>query len=465
MPPGGRPPGARLWKKSRGWESQQSWEDRRFEELVDNDEGDGEGVYLDPAYAQNRFVSDELYFDGIDVGPSRRRRGNNVSEEDSEYIDDETYNRAPNGTDGWNMQVMLREKEDFLVERALERIRRARMLGKTNVKLSQAEIDALERAERNQQRQSAAPKAPRSKKPPQTKPRAEERRGSKGKKSPPTSVPPKVLEPRRRGRSSTGRREDASPVSPPYPILSHETYGSASGALPHAPQSYYAQANPQQSSSSSRPTSRRRSSQSLRQKQQHTPPPPQYQHPYSQTRYFSNPDYPYAAGPSRTSTLRTDPTDPSWEPRARSTSNLVPYPADQHGYPAYYAQGPPPMYFDARDPRFAIPQARRMASGPPDVYAGSPMYGRSQEELFLRNEDDPRMMGRAYPQQMDTSGDGTTTTDEDEDGEQGVQVQVEVTARPNGEYGVQTRSSSGAAAGSRGRGGDHGQTKSVARRR
>ncbi|KPI38858.1 uncharacterized protein AB675_5959 [Cyphellophora attinorum] len=48
---------------------------------------------------------------------------------------------------------MVREKEaakaeDDLVERALERIRRARALGKSDVQLTQAEIDALERVDR-----------------------------------------------------------------------------------------------------------------------------------------------------------------------------------------------------------------------------------------------------------------------------------------------------------------------------
>ncbi|KAL8918495.1 MAG: hypothetical protein Q9208_007302 [Pyrenodesmia sp. 3 TL-2023] len=46
------------------------------------------------------------------------------------------------------MQVALRNKEDLLVQQALERIRRAQVLGKRNVKLTQPEIDALERKRR-----------------------------------------------------------------------------------------------------------------------------------------------------------------------------------------------------------------------------------------------------------------------------------------------------------------------------
>src|SRR6201999_3173434 len=60
-----------------------------------------------------------------------------------------------------DMQLVYKTKEDELVQRALERIARARALGKPNVKLSRAEIDALERLERNEPppRPSAAPKA------------------------------------------------------------------------------------------------------------------------------------------------------------------------------------------------------------------------------------------------------------------------------------------------------------------
>jgi hypothetical protein len=50
---------------------------------------------------------------------------------------------------GWLREKKdLREKEGLPVERGLEKIRRARELGKTTVKLSQAELDALDRTDR-----------------------------------------------------------------------------------------------------------------------------------------------------------------------------------------------------------------------------------------------------------------------------------------------------------------------------
>jgi PRA1 family protein 1 len=62
----------------------QDWElrDPRFEEIESEDDGYGQGVILDPnTYAARDarargFVSDELYFDGYDLGQDRvSRRG------------------------------------------------------------------------------------------------------------------------------------------------------------------------------------------------------------------------------------------------------------------------------------------------------------------------------------------------------------------------------------------------------
>ena len=48
-------------------------------------------------------------------------------------------------TVAYAVQLAMRDKEDQLVDKALERIRRAQMLGKKNVRLSRRELDALER--------------------------------------------------------------------------------------------------------------------------------------------------------------------------------------------------------------------------------------------------------------------------------------------------------------------------------
>ena len=433
----------------------------RVEEVEDSDD-DEYSVDIDPRAAARRFHSDELRFTGIDLGGagSRRRRAKTAYDEDSDISDVSTegeYDIGPSIEYGQDMQLMLREKEDLLVEQALDRMRRARELGKTKVKLTRAQIDALERAERRQNLAAPPAKAPKSKKAVQTRPKLPEKRSSRSDRSSGNSPALKAIEPRRRGKSSTGAREGA-PL--PYPVLPDEPYGVGSGALMYAPQGYYGPpAVPQgyygppaarPSSAASRPGSRTASSQSLHQQQSHTPPLPQYQHPYQQGRYYSNPDA-YQARPSPDRAVaypRPDPSDPNWEPRARSSSSLVSYPVDRYEPAAYPSQAPAPLRFDPNDPRFASPQARRIGSGPPDVYPSqAPVYRQPQGELFL-------------------PGNGATTAeeDDDEDSDDDAGVQVDVTERPGGEYGVQTRASaSSAAAGNRGRGG--GQAKRGTARR
>jgi hypothetical protein len=133
-------------------------------------------VDLDPRAVGRRFVSDELRFTGIDVGAARtrRRRTTNTYEGDSYDSgdsDEVEYIAGPSDEFGQDMQLILREKEEMLVEQALERMRRARELGKTNVKLTRAQIDALERAERRQRLAAPPAKAPKSKKGAQTRPK------------------------------------------------------------------------------------------------------------------------------------------------------------------------------------------------------------------------------------------------------------------------------------------------------
>ncbi|KAF7513717.1 hypothetical protein GJ744_007768 [Endocarpon pusillum] len=391
---------------------QQSW----VEEIEDSDDDDaGQGVELELAVSQRRHVSDKLHFTGLDLGSSRvRRRKANAYDEDSDYSedddeDDDYEGQAP------NMQIMLREKEDLLVERALERIRRARMLER---------IQKQPDPSRNVKGKQVAT----------ARPRAQERRRSKSDK-PSTSTPPlKAIEPKRKAKSSS--REEPRP---PYPTIPGPDYGQSSGAMVYAPSGYYTGPAQRPRSSSSKSRSRTASSQSLRQPQQPTPSIPQYQHPYHAGRYFSNPDIAYAGRPPSNSSLRSDPSDPNWEPRARSASNLVPYPVDQPPYPLYQPQ---PPQFDPRDPRFAVPPGPRIASGPPDMYPVPqiPGYRHPQDEMFLYSPN---------PLVHDTmTGE---EDEEDDDDDQG--VEIDVVERPGGSYGVQTRSSAAAAAGNSGRGG------------
>lgn len=352
----------------------------------------------------------------------------------------------------------------MLVERALERIARAKALGKANVKLSRAEIDALERLERNQNppRSSAAPQmvAPKSKKEAPVKRKPVEVRKKSGRndsKSASNSPRRKPIETRDRGPStasngsSRGERDDPMAAYQGYPI--DQEYSHVGRRLPY-PQGHYI-AGPRQAESS-RQGSRTNSTQSLRQQQQlqQIQQVPQYQHPYYATRYASNPDAIYSQRPGSNSSRasRPDPSEPDWEPRARSTSSLVNVPLDQLPFQTNTSRAP---RFDPSDPRYASPQ-RRVASGPPLAHQHSPItYRRPQDELFLPNDSNDVMRYLA------PSG---SEEDDDDDSDYDEGVQVDVSERPGGEYAIQTRSAT-SNSGNKGKNGASKKAAGKARRR
>ena len=327
---------------------------------------------------------------------------------------------------------MLKDKEDYLVERALERINRARALGKTNVKLSRAEIDALERAEQRL-RSDPTPTylptktSPKSKKPVPSRSRAlTQRKGSKGEKSASNSPKPKAIEPAKRSRSRTSSREDALV---PYPILAEDQYARYGGPPPEDRHRMI----------SATYGSRTGSSSSLRQSTHAPQPLPYHQHPYIQGRYRSNPDDLHQSRPHSNSSRvsRPDPSDPDWEPRARSTSSLVSFPIDQLPNPMQASRAP---RFDPNAPRFA-PQTRRIFSDPAPSQA---LHRRPSDEGAPRSSDVDGSPGQS-------SQDRTTSEDEDDDADDGQGMQIEITEESDGDY-VPTRSQARKGNG-RGRGG------------
>lgn len=370
-------------------------------------------------------------------GGLRRRRSTDAH--DAEFTpseDEEDYDVASPLAPRPGMQIVYKEKEDMLVQRALERIARARALAKPNVKLSRAEIDALERLERNQNppRPSAAPKAaPKSKKEAPIKRKPVEVRkkptSKNGTKSASNSPKGKAIEGRGRERSTasshSGRdaRDDALvsyALPPPELEYSHRpSYG----------QGYYV-AGPRQAESS-RQGSRSNSNPSLRQQQMQQMAV--YPHPYYGSRYVSSPEAFYGARPGSNlpRAPRPDPSEPDWEPRTRSSSSLVNVPLDQLPYQADTGRAP---RFDPADPRYASPQ-RRVASGPPAVHMSHAARARRpQDELFLP-DDQPEVMRYLAPSDSEENDD-----DDDSDYDEG--VQVDVTERAGGDYAIQTRSAS-----------------------
>ncbi|KIW98888.1 uncharacterized protein Z519_00551 [Cladophialophora bantiana CBS 173.52] len=452
MPPGGRPPRGRPGRNNdRLWELQQqrSWDyDVRVEELDTDDDNSPPGVELDQGYGQSRFRSDELHFTGIDLGGGvirRRRSGDSFDNNLTPSDDEDDYDAYSGLIRRPDMQMAYREKEDMLVQRALERIARARALGKPNVKLSRAEIDALKRLELErsqtppQSPAAASQVAPRSKKeaPVVKRKPVEVRKASgrsNGKSSGGSPTKGKAADGRNRGRSSasnTPARENAdisvAAYELPPPDLDYDR------RLPY-PQGYYV-AGPRQAEPL-RQGSRTNSNQSLRQQQmqpmlsyQH-----HYQHPYYSHRYSSNPDPLYSNRPSSNSSRssRPDPSEPDWEPRARSTSSLVNVPLDQLPYQTSIGRAP---RFDPSDPRFASPQ-RRVVSGPPGISQNQAgQYRRLQDELFLSDER-PEVYNYLAP------SDTENQIDDDDEGSDYVPEGevVDVRERPRGEYAIQTRS-------------------------
>lgn len=156
MPLRGRPSGARQGKmrNERDKNLRELFGDRRLQE-VDSDEEDGEGVGLDESY----FKDESYLAEAASVSRLRNRRVciNKYASERSEDEDD--------SDDGiGNMQLVLRDKEELLVRKALEGIQRAQILGKKNVMLTESEYDALERKRKRDEaaRKVAAP-SPRTK--------------------------------------------------------------------------------------------------------------------------------------------------------------------------------------------------------------------------------------------------------------------------------------------------------------
>ena len=396
MPQWGRPSGARHGKRRKGRDpySKQK-EDRRFEDL-DSDTGDSEGVGL-----EGSFYSDELHFTGGDLTRRSRDRKKRDYGHTSESSEDE---EDTDETTGATMQLALRTKEDLLVERALERIRRAQMLGKTNVKLSKRELDALERkrSKDDSKRKSSRLDLQLS-----------DRRRSSGKSSP-------VLRERnsqRKGKITSTPHEDnqASPglaVPPGIVVPGHD-------GPSYAPLGYYPPALSQNRRSGGA-SPRSRSQQEL------NPLPPQSRprnqsHRPSSDAMFSKPSPGLATPPMS----RRLPDDPNWLPRPRSASSNQPYPTDP------YQQYSPPL----QQVTHQLASNRRIVSGPPDLrypevqYLGTRRVSASNQPSAAISDPSLPRRERLVPQVPEQSESA------DDSGSSGSGVHVDVVPYSHG-YGV-----------------------------
>lgn len=390
MPSWGRPSRAgKVKREKRGDRYTRHWEDRRFEE-IDSDEDDGQGVGLDESH-----VSDQLYFTGADIGHRQRHphsQGSNRSSESSGNED----NMA--GRSGGVMQVALRDKEEQLVQKALERIRRAQLMGRSNVKLTQPEIDALERKRRkdyaaNKTLGSKVKIADRHRGSDQSSRTVNEQKPNKRKTSTSASLYDDHSSSSPRHGTPPGVVVPNSDVNPVY---------SATGQYPTPAIGPYGR--------SSRPVSRSASSQS---QQRYTPPLPGSQFRPAQTRYFSGPEQSRPSSIPQTPPLsRCLPDDPSWIPRPRSASTDYPYSAENvqhnpyspplHNLPSQYNQG------------------RRNISGPPEIQYTSTRRGAPPSRTYATSSESS-LPQRDRPHEVPVDR-GYSDDDDDDDNNYGVQV-------------------------------------------
>ena len=355
MPQRGRPSkGLREMGRWEGRRQARRWdEDERLHELESgNDYGREVEFY---ARGEHENSSDELYFTGTDLGLLYGHGKSFESVSGSDYSDED----MGAGLDSWNgteLQVAMRDKEEQLVRKAMERIRRAQMLGRTKVRLSQPELDALERkrlrttaAEKVKDRRVASSASGKGR---------HSGRGGRVVESRTTAVPEPSW---RRSRTSLARQDKRSQH------LSVETSSpgflvSGSGGIPmHAP--FGGRESPialPPATSSPLPSHDD-------QHRQRTSSAPQYQLHHQLQRYFSVPRgaqpavHPPSSSPR--GSPRPLPDDPAWMPRVRSASSAQAHAIDPFQYQTY---SPPALQVTS-----PYVQERRNVSGPPDIQYSS----------------------------------------------------------------------------------------------
>ncbi|TEA09849.1 Prenylated Rab acceptor 1 [Colletotrichum sidae] len=141
------------------------WEDgQRVEELdsdQDEDDTDTHGVGL--ISKGKRIASDPLRFTGTDLGDRAGaiRRGYRHEHSDDDDDDDDSEEDSEDDEDSseeeleidWD-QLSPMEREEALVQTALARIRRAQEKGRSDVKLSQEEMAALDRHKKRMEKEA-----------------------------------------------------------------------------------------------------------------------------------------------------------------------------------------------------------------------------------------------------------------------------------------------------------------------
>lgn len=276
-------------------------EDMPFEEADSNDDGDeGHGVGTETAFTNDELDSARGFF------MTQQHVRPNLYDHHS-YYSEKDYKLKKNGSGGIR-QSAYRDKEEHLVQTALDRIRRAQALGKSNVRLTKPELDALERKQRKNQatgRNPGFPERPAQRLSDTTQHglAAVEPQSSKRR------VVPTNFEQDYTGPTVYGRT--ASQTTPPLNTPENQInlisgYYSGTGT---------------ESYNLSMP---RRTGSHDQQHQNASPSASQLRDP--QKRYFSVPEI-FRSSPATDTPAfsRRLPDDPRWNPRPRSASSAQPY--------------------------------------------------------------------------------------------------------------------------------------------
>jgi hypothetical protein len=373
----------------------------RFQELDSEDDDSDHGVGL----GIEEFTSDALRFDGADTSRrySRNREEYSVDEEEGS---EEEY-ALIKASSGVSKQFALREKEEVLYRRAVDRIRRAEELGQSTVDLTEPERQAFER---KTQMDLAIAKPAKKSSSPKLKDKKSGERPSSSKSAKPLSGASS-----RKASKASLKPSDSPPKLSGGPGL---LVPGPDGQPLYAPLGYYSTLP--SSASSSRTSSRANSM------QQASHPGPAYYGPPK--RYFSGPEQYYGPPPYQNASPRTMQEDMGWQqqaPPSRSSSNIA-YPPTEH-FPQpgqYQSYAPPPSQQQYSN---SSSQGRRIVSTPAgaaevDYPSIRPLRG----SLGTHANSDPAL--RTMRRTSAPVAEGGTSSEEsessDDDG-QGVQVTVE----------------------------------------
>lgn len=277
-------------------------DDVRFE-VVDGTEDEGHSIGYDMEYTDYGEDFTE------EVMATQEQARSTFYDRQASYLT-EGVNSDTNNSSGGFRQLAYRDKEDQLVQIAMDRIRRAHALGERNVGLTKPELDALERKRRKNhvtRKSTALPE--RSSSPSNMNRRISATAESRSSKR-------RVI-PNNSGYGYNGPFTQGNPA--PQITLASPRYENQEDLFP----GYFR--GPHAESYDLPMTARTRSASShspLRQ----NPPPSVTRPPDNQKRYFSVPrgfgSSPAAEMPALPRRL---PDDPQWIPRARSASSNQPY--------------------------------------------------------------------------------------------------------------------------------------------